>query len=199
MRPMRLAIVIVIICLVSLYVRAQAVSPATSVQQPDVPEGTQLWSGNLGNEPVGPGDLVYISVTGSPELSRSYRVADDGSLSLPMLKESVPVRGLVPSAIARAVSEALIREKLFVAPIVSTSVLEYRSRRVTVVGAVKSPTIIQATGELKLLNAIARAQGFAPEAGPEVIVSRPASGTSAARIVSPRLWFAGSRTWLKIA
>jgi polysaccharide export outer membrane protein len=78
-----------------------------------------------------------------------------------------------PAAIAKAVTDELIRERILVAPIVSAQVLEYRSRQVSVVGAVKAPVIVQAVGDMKLLDAIARAQGFAPEAGPEVIVARP--------------------------
>ena len=86
---------------------------------------------------------------------------------------------MVPAAIARAVSDALIHDHILVAPIVSASVLEYRSRQVTVAGAVKAPTIIQATGELKLLDAIARAQGFSSDAGPTVIVSSIDKATGA--------------------
>jgi polysaccharide export outer membrane protein len=148
---------------------------ASPQPQPDVPEASQLWNGNLGDEPVAAGDLVYISVAGSPEFSRSYRVSADGSLSLPLLHQTIPVAGMVPAAISRAVSAELIREQILVNPIVSASVLEYRSRRVSVVGAVKAPTLVQAVGEFKLLDAIARAQGFAADAGPEVVVSRPTS------------------------
>jgi polysaccharide export outer membrane protein len=39
--------------------------------------------------------------------------------------------------------------------------------------------MIQAVGEMKLLDAIARAQGFAPDAGPEVVVSRAADASGA--------------------
>jgi polysaccharide export outer membrane protein len=150
-------------------------SMAAPQPQPDVPETSQLWNGNLGDEPVAAGDLVYISVTGSPELSRSYRVSADGSLSLPLLHQTISVDGMVPAAISRAVSAELIREQILVSPIISAAVLEYRSRRVSDVGAVKSPTLVQAVGEFKLLDAIARAQGFAADAGPEVVVSRPTS------------------------
>jgi len=138
-------------------------------------EGAQALSGNLGFEPVGPGDLIYISVTGSPELSRSARVTVDGKLMLPLVHEGVPVAGLTPAKIAEAVTAELVKEKLLVEPIVSAAVLEYRSRRVSVVGAVRMPGNFQAVGETRVLDAIARAQGFTPEAGPEVIVSFPNS------------------------
>jgi polysaccharide export outer membrane protein len=152
--------------------RAQGAASATG-QAPELSEGTQAWGSNLGFEPVGPGDLVYISVTGSPELSRSSRVTADGKLMLPLLREGVPVYGLTPARIAQAVSAALVKGKVLVDPIVSASVLEYRSRRVSVVGAVRMPANFQAIGEMRLLDAIARAQGFSADAGPEVIVSFP--------------------------
>jgi polysaccharide biosynthesis/export protein len=137
----------------------------------DSSQSSQVWTTNLGDEPVGAGDLVYITVTGSPEFTRSYRVSNDGDISIPLVSKPIPVSGLAPAAIANAVSGALIRDRILVAPIVSAAVLEYKSRQVTVAGAVNTPVIIQATGDLKLLDAIARAHGVAPDAGAEVIVS----------------------------
>lgn len=155
------------------------VNSATAIE-PNAPDVAQVWAQNLGHEPVGAGDLVYVSVAGSPELSRSYRVSPQGQLSLPLLKNSIAVTGLVPAQIGKAVAESLVREQILTEPIVSVAVLEYRSRRVSVVGAVKSPVIVQAIGDFKLLDAIARAQGLAPEAGPEIIVSsyKNENGTS---------------------
>jgi len=96
------------------------------------------------------------------------------------LKNSIAVTGLVPAQIGKAVTESLVREQVLTDPIVSVAVLEYRSRRVSVVGAVKAPVIVQAVGDFKLLDAITRAQGLAPEAGPEIIVSsyKNENGTS---------------------
>lgn len=150
----------------------QAQSAASGVGQTQEPtEAGQGWSGNLGFEPVGPGDLIYLSVTGSPELSRSSRVTEDGKLILPLLREGVAVAGLTPAQIAQAVTTALVKERVLVDPIVSTAVLEYRSRRISVMGAVRMPSNFQAVGKMRLLDAIAHAQGFMPDAGPEVIVS----------------------------
>jgi polysaccharide biosynthesis/export protein len=137
----------------------------------DSTQSSQVWATNLGDEPVGAGDLVYITVTGSPEFTRSYRVSNDGDISIPLAPKPISVIGLAPAAIANAVSDALIRNRILVAPIVSAAVLEYKSRQVTVAGAVNTPVIIQATGSIKLLDAIARAHGVAPDAGAEVIIS----------------------------
>ena len=152
----------------------QPASPSDSTQS------SQVWTANLGDEPVGAGDLVYITVTGSPEFTRSYRVSNNGDISIPLVPKPISVTGMTPTTIANAVSDALVRARILVAPIVSAAVLEYKSRQVTVAGAVNTPVIIQATGTLKLLDAIARAHGIAPDAGAEVIVSTidKAPGTS---------------------
>lgn len=157
------------------YLSAQAPltqTPTALVINPDMPEQSQIWTGNLGFEPVGPGDLIYVSVSGAPELTRSYRVSAEGQLVMPMISERIAISGLTPTAISQAITAELQREKILVDPTVSVAVLEYRSRLVNVVGAVKMPGLMQAVGNFKLLDAIARAQGIGPEAGPEIVVTR---------------------------
>ena len=156
--------------LIALPLCAQGTANANQSLAPEYSEGNQT-ANNLGFEPVGPGDLISILVTGSPELSRSSRVTVEGKIVLPLLREGVAVDGMTPAQIARAVAAELVKEKLLVEPIVSAAVLEYRSRRVSVVGSVRMPASFQAIGEMRLLDAIARAQGFTPDAGTEVIVS----------------------------
>lgn len=151
--------------------------------QPDTLASSQISASNLAFEPVGPGDLIYISVAGSPELSRSYRVSAEGAITPPLLRESIHVAGLRAPAISDAVSKEFVRERVLVNPIISTSVLDYRSRTVSIVGAVKVPTTIQALGNMTLLDAIARAQGISPEAGPDIVVSRPNTETGGTEVI----------------
>jgi polysaccharide export outer membrane protein len=150
----------------------QAITPPTG-QPADMEDTPQLLHANLGSDPVAVGDLVYLSVTGSPELTRSYRVSGQGQIALPMMKEGINIAGLTPDQIAQVVTGALTRERILVRPVVFAEVMEYRSRMVSVVGSVKYPTVVQAIGNTTLLDAIAKAQGLSPEAGPEIIVSRP--------------------------
>ncbi len=89
---------------------------------------SQFANANLAYEPVGPGDLLYVSVTGSPELSTSYRIAEDGTISIPLLRTRIHVSGLLSPAISEAVSRELVRERVLVEPIVSVAVVDYRSR-----------------------------------------------------------------------
>jgi polysaccharide biosynthesis/export protein len=154
-------------------------SSPIEIAQAQVPGGLPLPPqdppGNIGADPVGAGDLIFISVVGSPELTRSFRVSGMGTLSLPFLPEPLRVNGLFASEIEKVVARELEHQRVLVEPTVSVMVLEYRSRPVNVTGAVKHPLTLQALDGLKLLDAIARAEGLAPEAGPEILISRPDS------------------------
>jgi len=122
-------------------------------------------------EKIGPDDLIGITVYDAPELTRTARVGSDGDIRLPMLRQHVHASGLYPGELENAIVKALTSENVLVEPIVTVSVVEYRSRPITVVGAVKTPLTFQATGTVTLLDAISRAGGLTDNAGSEVLVS----------------------------
>jgi len=127
---------------------------------------------NLPTQPVGPDDLLALSVYDSPELTRTVRVDANGNIRLPMLKDPIPVRGLVPSQVETTIAKSLTQGKVLVDPIVTVTIVEYQSRPVNVVGAVKNPLVFQATRPIPLLDAIARAGGMREDAGSDIVVSR---------------------------
>jgi polysaccharide biosynthesis/export protein len=127
---------------------------------------------NLPTQPVGPDDLLALSVYDSPELTRTVRVDAGGDIRLPMLKDPIAVKGLVPSQVETAVAKALIKGNVLVDPVVTVTIVEYQSRPVNVVGAVKNPLVFQATRPIPLLDAIARAGGMREDAGSDIVVSR---------------------------
>src|SRR5919198_5161826 len=93
---------------------------------------------------IGPNDLVAVSVYDSPELTRTVRVGPDGMIRLPMLKRRIQADGLLPGALEAAIAEALRAEELIVDPVVTVTIAEYRSRPVSVAGAVRHPITFQA-------------------------------------------------------
>jgi polysaccharide biosynthesis/export protein len=127
---------------------------------------------NLPTQPVGPDDLLALSVYDSPELTRTVRVDADGNIRLPMLKDPIQVRGMVPSQLESAIAKALTKGNVLVDPIVTVTIVEYQSRPVNVVGAVKNPLVFQATRPIPLLDAIARAGGIREDAGSDIVVSK---------------------------
>jgi polysaccharide export outer membrane protein len=136
---------------------------------------------NLPGQPIGPNDLISVAVYDAPELSGTFRVAADGTISLPLLRQPVAVKGQLPSAMENSIADALRREELIVRPVVTVRVLEYQSRPISVVGSVKKPITFQATGTVKLLDALAQADGLAPDAGPEILLSR--AGAAAGDVI----------------
>jgi polysaccharide export outer membrane protein len=145
-------------------------------QQPDraIATGSNLEYAysNLPTQPVGPDDLLALSVYDSPELTRTVRVDANGNIRLPMLKDPIPVRGMVPSQVETTIARSLTQGKVLVDPIVTVTIVEYQSRPVNVVGAVKNPLVFQATRPIPLLDAIARAGGMREDAGSDIVVSR---------------------------
>jgi polysaccharide biosynthesis/export protein len=130
-------------------------------------------AGNLPAQTIGPNDLLSISVYGAPELTRTVRVSAEGFLRLPMLKQRVQAKGLMPSDLEERIATALDAEKILVEPVVTVTIAEYHSRPISVAGAVKVPLTFQALGQTTLLEALTRAQGLSTEAGTEILVTRP--------------------------
>jgi polysaccharide export outer membrane protein len=163
---------------------AIAVASSVSAQQQNtsshVGSGATSFSesSNLPVEKIGRDDLIGITVYDSPELTRAVRVDTDGNIRLPMVQQHIKAAGLYPAELEKAIATVLIGENVLVDPIVTVSVVEYRSRPITVTGAVKSPVTFQATGTVTVLEAISRAGGLADNAGSEILVSHPPSGTN---------------------
>ena len=128
---------------------------------------------NLPAQPIGPNDLISVSVYDAPEFSRAVRVGADGQIRFPMLKTRIDALGALPSELEVSIASALAAEELIVDPFVTVEVVEYASRPVNVTGAVRKPLTFQAAGSVTLLDAISRAEGITSDAGPEILVSKP--------------------------
>src|SRR6516164_6006868 len=74
---------------------------------------------NLPIQPVGPNDLIAVSVYDSPELSRTVRVGADGLIRLPMLKERIKAEGLMPNELELVLADALDAAGILVDPVVT--------------------------------------------------------------------------------
>jgi len=128
---------------------------------------------NLPSQVLGVDDLVAVSVYDAPELTRTLRVEADGSIHLPLLTKGVTAAGVLPIELESNLTEALKAEQILVDPVVKVTVVEYHSRPISVMGAVKKPLTFQAVGAVTLLDALARAEGLSMDAGTEILVSKP--------------------------
>lgn len=128
----------------------------------------------LGDFRVGSGDVLMIEVFDVPELSREVRVSDAGFISLPLLPVRIQVNGLTNAQVEEKIAELLQANGLVSHPEVSVSIKEQHSQPITVVGAVKSPQVLQANRPIRLLEALSDAGGIADDAGSTVLVTRQA-------------------------
>jgi polysaccharide biosynthesis/export protein len=121
---------------------------------------------------IGSGDLLGIDVFDVPELSRDVRVNETGYISLPLMPSKVRAAGLTPFQLQDKLAELLQTNGLVSTPQVTVSVKEQHSQPITVIGAVKTPMVIQALRKTTLLQALSQAGGIADDAGSTVIVTR---------------------------
>jgi polysaccharide export outer membrane protein len=131
-----------------------------------------------GDYVIGSGDLLTVEVFDVPELSRDVRVNETGYISLPLMPSKVRAGGLTPFQLQDKLAELLQTNGLVSTPQVSVSVKEQHSQPITVIGAVKSPMVIQALRKTTLLQALSQAGGIGDDAGSTVIVTRPAADVS---------------------
>jgi polysaccharide biosynthesis/export protein len=147
---------------------------------------------NLPIQKIGPDDLLQVQVYDSPELTRSVRVSPDGNIQLPMMTKPVRAQGYYPNDLEKILAHNLQEEGILVRPIVTVTVSEYRSRPITVVGAVKKPVTFQAYGNMRLLDAISQADGLSDTAGGNILVSKPGpDGGSLVQRIPLRLLLSG--------
>ena len=115
----------------------------------------------------------------NPELSRTVPVRPDGKVSLPLVND-IQAAGLTPTDLREQVSTRLA--EYIPAPEVSVMVREVHSRKVAVVGAVKTPGRFELKSPMTVLEVIALAQGFTDFASRDRIVVLRQNGGATTRI-----------------
>ena len=124
---------------------------------------------------IGPKDLLEISVLGVTEINRVVvRVSEEGRITLPLLGE-IGVGDLTKFEVERKLA-ALAGERIVLKPQVTVHILEYLSRRVSVVGAVENPGPFELLGRRTVLSVLSEAGGLTRDAGEEIIVIRQLPG-----------------------
>lgn len=119
---------------------------------------------------VGPKDLLEIKVLEIPELNVERRVADNGSVTLPLLGD-FPVQGLTAAEV-RDHLEALLKEKYVNRADVSIVIKDFANKPVSILGAVQRPGSLNISGRWFLLQAISAAGGVTEAAGRKIYVLR---------------------------
>ncbi len=107
---------------------------------------------------IGPEDLVEVSVFEEEKLNKTVRVSSQGNISFPLLG-ILRVKGLTATELEREIRD-LLAEKYLQDPHVSIFIKEYRSQRISVMGAVEKPGVYDVTGQKTVLDMLAMAGGL---------------------------------------
>jgi polysaccharide export outer membrane protein len=121
---------------------------------------------------VGPRDLLSVRVDEDEKLNGDRRVSEAGMVNLPLLGD-VPVLGKTTGEITQIIKK-LLEDKYMQRASVDVQVTEFRSRPISVIGAVKTPGNLGFSGHWTLLEAITAAGGLAENHGNVAYILRRA-------------------------
>jgi polysaccharide export outer membrane protein len=179
------AVGLAVLAAVALAIPAIAAGQASS---PSAPAGQDTSA----EYKIGPKDLLEITVLGVQEINKLVvRVSEEGRITLPLLGE-VMVGDLTKFEVEKKLT-GLAGEKIVLKPQVTVHILEYLSRRISVVGAVEKPGPFELLGRQTVLAAISAAGGLTRDAGEEIIIIRqlPEGDSTSIRISIDGLFIQG--------
>lgn len=130
---------------------------------------------------VGAGDVLGISVYDNEDLTTKVRVSSSGTIVMPLLGQ-VEVQGGTVNAITDKITR-LLADGYLVNPQVNIFVEEYRSKKVVVLGNVRTPGLIELSGPTNFLELVSKAGGLEKDAGDTATIQRKKDGGAATVIV----------------
>jgi len=127
---------------------------------------------------LGPDDKIRVDFFAAPELSGEREILPDGYIALPLVGR-VKAAGLTTDELARQIREVMLKSQMLNNPDVYVSLIETKSRKVTIFGAVGKAGQHYLKGDTHLLDVITEAGGvdFSSDST-QIFVLRKVSDTS---------------------
>lgn len=119
---------------------------------------------------VGENDVLKVTVYDHDDLTTTVRVSGDETINLPLLNK-VKVAGLTSTQISDKIT-ALLANSYIVSPQVNVFVVDFRSKKVVILGQVKKPGLYELQGRTTFLELISKAGGLTEEAGDKTVIKR---------------------------
>jgi len=138
---------------------------------PSEPVRPAVAPADMGDYHVAPRDQLFVQIHGHDDLTRTARVSERGTITLPLVGE-IQVAGRTGRDIETAIESAL-KPAYLKNPRVTVTVSEFRGRQFSVVGAVNQPGAYPIrTNEVTLRDALSEARGARDNAGRVAYVLR---------------------------
>jgi len=129
---------------------------------------------SAGDYVIGAQDVLSIAVYDQTDIGGKYAVELDGSFTFPLVGR-VQAGGLTIRSFEVELKKRLA-DGFFKNPQVTVAIEQYRSQRVFVTGEVRSPGAYPLTGDMTLIEALAKAGSTTSTASEEVVVVRGTKG-----------------------
>jgi len=121
-------------------------------------------------EVIGPGDTVRITAYRNPDLTTEARLSAEGKLNVPLVGE-MSLQGMTPEQAAERIANRLQKGKYILDPQITVTVVQARSRLVSVLGFVRNPGRYMLDGtSAKISDVIAMAGGLDPNGSQKVVL-----------------------------
>lgn len=118
---------------------------------------------------VGPQDVLTITSYDQADLSGKFTVEADGTFTFPLIGR-FKAGGLTLRQVETSLKKRLKDEGFFVNPQVTVAVDTYKSQKIFIVGEVRTPGTYPLSGDMTLVEAIARAGSTLPSASGDAVI-----------------------------
>jgi polysaccharide export outer membrane protein len=172
-------VVLLLLALASVALARQSTTAQAQAAQPPQNEPAQAF-----HYVIGPLDVLVITLWDQAETPGKFTVEADGSFTFPYIGR-IQAAGLSLRQFEGELKKRLTDGGFFKNPQVSVAVEQYRSQQIFVVGEVRTPGAYILTGEMTLIEALARAGSTTISAADEAVIVRPKSGTQRTGPVLP--------------
>ena len=126
---------------------------------------------------VGSQDVLTITSYNQADLSGKFTIEADGTFSYPLIGR-FSAGGLTLRAVEEALEKRLKDEGFFTNPQIAVAVETYKSQKFFIVGEVRSPGTYPLSGNMTLVEALARAGSTLPTASGEAIIVHGGDSTT---------------------
>src|ERR1700687_3438215 len=155
-------------CIGAFFVLALAVS---------VQAQTRPGSASVTDYIVGPQDILTITSYDQADLSGKFSVEADGTFTYPLIGR-FRAGGLTLRQVETGLKKQLKDDGYFRNPQITVAVETYKSQKIFVVGEVRLPGSYPLSGDMNLVEALARAGSTLPTASGEAVIVHPAGHVS---------------------
>lgn len=183
---------VVAFCATSFVLFAQAPAPQTAQSTPTLAAATAESDDRYR---IGPGDVLDIRIFNRANLSRdAVRVEGNGMIRMPLIETEIQAACKTEGELAKEIAAKYM--KFYRNPQVDVFIKEYRSKRVTIIGAVNDPSRFELQRRVRLLDLLGYAKGPTAKAGQTInivhsaqasLCSAPGAGDTTAGFSSYRL------------